>query len=212
MFCPNCGTQLVKLNQRFCHTCGIDLSMIFNRPQLRPERTQNAAIAKSKSTPVYNKTPQLRPERAQDAAIAKAQLKPVYTSFPVSQQMLITKREVGTYSKMCFSFALVSFIAAIFSVFSGIAILTILLLFTLMSRDIFGVRIIGFIVSLSINSVGLIFGILSRGYNKKAKKSNSSNSIKKVGHVFGIIGVIFNTLELAIALTIMGFVIAFATL
>ncbi len=200
MFCPNCGTELVKLNQKFCQTCGINLSLILNRGQ-------NAAIAKSQPTPINFKTPQLRTERVQDAAIAKSQLTPVYTSFPVSQQMLVKKREVGSYSKKCLAFSIVSFAIGIFCVFSGGAILILINI----SRYAF-VGLIGFIVSILANSVGVIFGILSRLNNTKAGKSETSNSVKTIGSVFGILGLSFNIIELGLALTIIGIVIAVASL
>ncbi|TFF90986.1 MAG: zinc ribbon domain-containing protein [Promethearchaeota archaeon] len=186
MFCPNCGSPILKLNQRFCHICGINLSMVFNRPQLRTERSQ-------------------------DGAIAKSQLTPAYPGFPSNQQIQVKTNKVDSNSKKCFVFALISLIIAIFSVFSGGAILFIIFLFTMTSRNTFGLRLIGFIVTLLINSVGLTLGIFSRVYNTKAGKSNLSNSIKKVGSVFGIIGIIFNTILLIVALIIMGIVIAFGT-
>ena len=166
----------------FCHICGINLSNILNRPELRTERSQNKAIAKSQSTPVY-------------------------TGFPVSKQKLVKKREVGPYSKKCLGFALLSFAIAIFCVFAGGAILLLIII----SRYAF-VGLIGFIVSILANSVGLIFGILSRVNKTKAGKAEPSNSHKKVGSVFGILGIIFNSIELGLALIIMGIVIAFATL
>lgn len=183
MFCPNCGTKLVKLNQKFCHICGNDLTIIFKTPQIRTERSQYATIAKSQSTPVY-------------------------TDFPDSQQKPVKTSEVGPYSKKCLVFALVSFALAIFCVFSGGAILLLIMI----SGYAFRVGLIGFIVSILVNSVGLMLGILSRVNNAKAGKSEPSNAVKKVGSVFGILGIIFNTIELGLALIIMWIVIAFATL
>ena len=187
MFCPNCGKELVKLNQRFCHICGIDLSMVFNRPQLRTESAQYAPIAKSQSVPVY-------------------------TSFPVSQQKPDKKPdkilEEVWYSKKCFGFGLVSCAIAVFCAFSGGAILLI----SMLSGYAFRVGLIGFIISIIANSVGLTFGILSRKYNAKAGNSNPLNYLKKLGSVFGILGIIFNAIQLGLALIIMGIIIAFATL
>jgi len=182
MFCPNCGTELVNLNQKFCHVCGYDLSLIFNRPELRTVKAQNAAIAKS-------------------------QLTPTYASVPVIQQKIGEKREVGPYSKKCLAFSIVSCAIALFCVLLGGATF----IFIIISRSAL-IVLIGFIIIILANTIGLIFGILSRVENTKAKRSEPSNSVKKVGSVFGIHGIIFNTIELGFLLTIIGIAIAFATL
>jgi len=51
MFCSNCGEKLHSQNQKFCPSCGSELSNIPDTPQLRAE--ENQASPTVRSVPVY---------------------------------------------------------------------------------------------------------------------------------------------------------------
>ena len=56
----------------------------------------------------------------------------------------------------------------------------------------------GFIIAVVLNITGLIFGILSRKNCSNAKNFEPINTLKKVGGVFAVFGIVINSIPLAI--------------
>ena len=52
------------------------------------------------------------------------------------------------------------------------------------------------IIALVLNSIGLIFAIIYRVFISKAGKCEMQNTLKKVGSVFGVIGIVQNVIPL----------------
>ena len=55
MYCPNCGEKLDSQNQKYCSTCGSDLTYTPEPPQLRAEEDQLSSPVRS--IPVYEPKP-----------------------------------------------------------------------------------------------------------------------------------------------------------
>ena len=172
MFCPNCGEELKEPNQKFCHYCGNELSATTRAPQLRTERAQEVSPISSPSTP----------------EVAEAQ-------FIV--QKPITSVGVGPNSKKCLVFAIVSIGLAVASWIVGFN--TFLFSIIIHRGDPPLIRIIiGVIVAISLNIVGLVFGIISRVNKAKARQLESPNTVEKLGGAFGIVGICMNAVLMGV--------------
>jgi hypothetical protein len=55
-----------------------------------------------------------------------------------------------------------------------------------------------------LNIIGLVFGIISKATNIKAKRIEIRNTAMKAGSMLGIMGIIFNTLLMIVAFTSIG--------
>jgi len=116
---------------------------------------------------------------------------PVYDSKPVKVQGL------GTHSKKCFSFSLVSIAFFIAGAIFGSTILLRFIL-PLYFFPFFGGGFIMWIIAIVLHIVGFIFGILSRVNSKKARNLEADHALEKVGSVFGVFGIILNVLPMVI--------------
>ncbi len=89
-------------------------------------------------------------------------------------------------SRRCLGYAITSIVLAIIGIIISGPIIR------------FGWYIVGFIICLATNVVGLIFGILSKQKSVKADKTEPINTYQQVGNVFGIIGMIINLIALVV--------------
>jgi len=106
----------------------------------------------------------------------------------------------GPHSKMCFAFALVSIALAIVSFnFGAISFFRTILPIRLFPFYIGGSGgVIGLVIAIVLNIVGLIFGITSRVNSSKAGEYEPINTLEKIGSVVSIFGIIINAIPLVI--------------
>lgn len=178
MFCPNCGSELTEPNQSFCMKCGSKIEATLEIPQIRTKIPKQVSINTSQST-----------------------LESI--SLPISQKKSVIKEgRPGPYSKKCFGFALASIGLAI----AGLSVGSGSMMFSMISR--FGNVLNGFgfvpglIIAIVLNTIGLIFGILSRVNSSKARELEPVNTLEKIGSVFAIFGIIGNAILIALAFII----------
>ncbi|MFX1591348.1 MAG: zinc-ribbon domain-containing protein [Promethearchaeota archaeon] len=116
---------------------------------------------------------------------------PTSPSFPEYHTL---KKEGGSgpYSKRCLGFGIVSLIIALTTFDIGTTILTELFYYIIMRRVFIGLTV--------AHVVGLIFGIISRVSGGKAKVLEPESSILKAGNVLGVIGIVFNSILMIIAI------------
>lgn len=178
MFCPSCGAELIALDQKFCQNCGCLISTI-------SEGSQSKTIQPQYTSPNIIQTTE------------------GYVYVPVYQQKPIKKNEPpGPYSKKCLGFAIIS--AALVYVGYNIGSSAM----DLLSSGMYPYLNFPFFISLGtlaviiilINCVGLIFGIFSKIFSSKAKKTEPVNSVAKLGSIFSILGIIFNSTSLVVTL------------
>ncbi len=164
MFCPNCGEKLESQNQKFCASCGSVLS----------------------NTPYAPQVPQLKVE--------ENRVSPKVRSVPVYESKTINVGGPGPHSKKCFAFSIVSLglvgVAYFFGGSNLFRYLTPYYYYYPFSPFV----VIGIITTIIINIAGLVFGILSRTNSSKAGKSEPINTLEKVGSVFGVFGIVINSI------------------
>jgi hypothetical protein len=173
MFCPNCGEELRISNQRFCHNCGFEIPSMFDTPPRSTVKYQREPIIKNQRTVQYPP--------------------PV-----ISKQKPVISGGAGKHSKLCLGFSLASLGLSIFSLiiaFGFFLITQIYYFYYVFSYSM----IIGMIVDMALAVTGLVFGILSKSNLKKARFSESVNSLQKAGSVLGVIGIVLNAIALGLA-------------
>jgi hypothetical protein len=97
------------------------------------------------------------------------------------QEQRYELKDSNKYAKLCFSFAIISFIEAQVSGILSFLLFTMPLL------------IIFFLI---LNITGIIFGCLSRLFKGKSEEIEAVTTLRKVGSVFAIIGLINNPIIL----------------
>ena len=180
MFCPNCGRELKVPNQRFCVHCGNDLTIISKTSQSRTDGTQYLAIPRTKPIPADS-------------------------YFPVRKKEKVVP---GPHSKKCLGFALVSIGIGLFAYYFGSNALSYIFLrsmfpssyFDYSESEIIRLLFILLIIVLCLHVFGLTLGILSRKESRKAGELEPTNSVEKAGSVFGIFGIITNSIALIVSL------------
>jgi hypothetical protein len=175
MFCANCGAELGDPNQRYCQSCGSEVSSI---SEIQQTETIEHPISTPKSPPTIT---------------------PSYTPVPVQPQVKLGS--AGSYSRKCLGFALTSLGIAVASIIvSGWIFLFPLItgLFYFMG-GMSGIRITGMIITLLLYIMGLVFGSVARTNGKKAGSLDATNAVHKVGSVFAVFGIVINAIGLAIS-------------
>jgi len=171
MFCKNCGEKLETPNQKFCASCGSEISNIPAAPQ----------------TP---QAPQLKVERYQAPSAVRSV--PVYESKP------IRVGGPGPHSKKCFAFSIVSLgLAGAGFIFGGGNFFSLLMPYS--PYPGISIVVFGLILGVILNVTGLVFGILSRTNSSKAGRNEPINGLEKVGSVFAVFGIVTNSIPLAAA-------------
>ena len=165
MFCPNCGEKLESQNQKFCASCGSELSNTPDAPQLRVEENQV-------SSPVR--------------------------SVPVYESKTITVGGPGPHSKRCFAFSIVSLGLVYAAYLFGGSNLFRYLTPYYSYYPYYSFGMVGFITPIILHIAGLVFGILSRTNSSKAGKYEPINGLEKVGSVFGVFGIIINSIFIVV--------------
>ncbi|MFX1275391.1 MAG: zinc ribbon domain-containing protein [Promethearchaeota archaeon] len=166
----------------FCSNCGVEIKI----PNQRYCYNCGTALT------IISETPQLRTERTQYRSHTISQKIPGYTYIPVSKPL---PDDPYRNSRYCLGFALVSIALVILGIIISGPII------------IFRLYIVGFIICLAINVVGLIFGILSKLKSIKADKMEPDNAVQQVGNVFGIIGIIINVIVIVVILLVFPFLL-----
>lgn len=176
MFCKNCGEKLESPNQKFCANCG---SVVSNPP----------------ATPQAPQAPQLKAEH----------YKAPSADWPVPDYKFqpIEVGEPGPHSKRSLAFAIVSLaLAAVGYGFGGSNFIRTMMPYPY-SNGFGGVP--GLVIGVIFNITGLIFGILAKTNSSKARSFEPINTLRKVGGVFAVFGIVINTIPLAIIFIIVVF-------
>jgi len=171
MFCQNCGEKLESKEQKFCASCGSVISI----------------------TPDAPDAPKLKAEENQVSSPVK--------SVPVYESKTINVGGPGPHSKKTFAFAIVSLaVGGVGFAFGGIYFFSMFspLFYYYPPPIAFG--LIALIVAVILNVTGLIFGILSRTNCSKARKTEPVNTLEKVGSVFGVFGIVLNSIPVGLML------------
>ena len=167
MYCPNCGVKLESQNQKFCASCG-------------------SAISNAPDVPQAPQAPQLKVE--ENRVLPKARSVPVYES------KTINVGGPGPHSKKCFAFSIVSLgLVGVAYFFGGSNLFTYLIPYYYYYYPTPFV-VIGIITTIIIHIAGLVFGILSRTNSSKAGRFEPINGLEKVGSVFGVFGIVINSI------------------
>jgi len=176
MFCKNCGEKFESPNQKFCASCGSEIS---NTP----------------AAPQTPQAPQIKAERYQAPSADRSV--PVYESKP------IRVGGPGPHSKKCFAFSIVSLgLAGASFIFGGGNFFSLLMPYTPypgISNFTISITVFVLIIGIIPNVTGLIFGILSRTNSSKAGRNEPINGLEKVGSVFAVFGIVTNSILLAVA-------------
>jgi len=124
-------------------------------------------------------------ERIQNVSAPKI----LYT--PVKQQRQLKMGRPGKYSKLCLEFSLVSIVIGLVTLIIGY---NYYWLFNYPYNNIG--RLVFVIVVLLLRVGGLIMGVFSKIYSSKAEKLEPYNDIEKAGSIFGIFGILINSIGL----------------
>jgi hypothetical protein len=175
MFCPNCGQKLKESNQRFCHSCGSEISTTSEAPKLEIERSPYESTTITKSTPEYT-----------DFSVSPQKPTPVKVEGP------------GSNSIKCFIYAMTSMILFVIAFVIGFNVVRLSIFGA--GTPFTPLRMINIIIVIILHIAGLIFGIVSKTNAGNAERSEPENALKSIGGVFGVIGIILNAIFLVIFL------------
>ena len=126
----------------------------------------------------------------------RSQQAPVFAD-PATQQKPVKEGRPGSHSKKCLAFSIPSIAMAV----AMLAIAGLLRLFYLLGMPL-PLFIMGVIIGIIINIVGLTFGVFSRINGKEATKSEPENAVETVGSIFAIFGIIGNAILIIVALIV----------
>jgi len=163
----------------FCKNCGEKLE------------SQNQKFCVSCGSVVLHTpdAPQLRAEENQVSSTDR--------SIPVYESKTIKIEGPGFYSKMVFAFALLSIVLAVIGlVFEFLKVLRDVIPIYVFLRIPGGLEL--WIIALVLHSIGLLLAILSMVFSSKAGKHEVQNTLKKVGSIFGVIGIVQNVIPLVL--------------
>ena len=162
----------------FCQNCGEKLEKL-------DQKFCASCGSVISSTPDTPQAPQLKVEENQVSSPVK--------SVPVYESKTINVGGPGPHSKKTFAFAIVSLaLAGVGFAFGATNFMRFLMPYYYYPYYSFG--FIGLIVGVILNITGLIFGILSRTNCSKARKFEPVNTLEKVGSVFGVFGIVINSI------------------
>ena len=164
----------------FCSNCGENL-IATNQKFCHNCGTEVLAISKATD---------YKTERIQDETVPKIHYA------PVKQQIHLQKGSPGKYSKLCFGLALGSIIIGIASFIIGYNSYRV---FYWPSYNSIGGLVV-MIVILLLRVGGLIMGVFSKIYSSKAEKLEPYNDIEKAGSIFGIFGILINSIALLVSI------------
>ncbi|MFX1273886.1 MAG: hypothetical protein ACFFBP_02945 [Promethearchaeota archaeon] len=175
MYCPNCGTSDLGSDVIYCPMCGSQIST----PQVNDQATQS-------------RSPQI--STTQPSTTQPGSTIPSYQSKPSA---------IGPYSKKGLIFSLISLglLVAGLIVSSGVLFLSFLSNLGMSGFPLFtpsSMRYTGLIPTLILYGLGLTFSIIAK-VNASKGKSETENTVQKVGNVFSILSIIFNCIALGLS-------------
>ena len=131
------------------------------------------------------------------SGVPRSHQTPGYTDYPATQQKPVKEGRPGAHSKKCLAFSIPSIGMAV----AMLAIAGLLRLFYLLGMPL-PLFIMGVIIGIIINIVGLTFGVFSRINGKEATKSEPENAVETVGSIFAIFGIIGNAILIIVAVIV----------
>jgi len=174
MFCQTCGEKIESKDQKFCASCGSEITDTPSAPSEPPIKTEENQV----SSPVKSVT--------------------------VSEPKKINVGGPGPHSKKTLAFAIVSLVlAGIGFALGGTVFIRMMNPYYYYYSYYFPSAFIVLIVGVVFNVTGLIFGILSRTNCSKARKVEPANGLEKVGSIFAIFGIIINSIPVVVILVML---------
>ena len=161
----------------FCSNCGENL---LSTNQKFCQNCGTEVLATSKAT-------DYKTERIQNVTSPK----------PVKQPRQLQKGSPGKYSNWSLGLALISIAIGIVSLIIGINLSRIFFIFPSYNRI---VRLVAMIVILLLRVGGLIMGVFSKVNSSKAEIFEPYNDVEKAGSIFGIFGILINSVGLLLSL------------
>lgn len=198
MLCPSCGSELNRPDQKYCQYCGMELTGITNTsmneqsPPISPKTVPIMPRNRSEYHP-----PSLSSHSTSQNESIQSPDTHIY-SYP--DQALISEDHPNSKNIICLILSLVS---------CSLGLFPFILVGLIYTTSGFPQNILGLIVVISLSHIGgLTTGIISivvirRSTNIYAKK----NSIKTVGKVFAIIGIVINAIGIYILIQLSSFLI-----
>lgn len=187
MFCPMCGAELEREDQKYCQNCGSEI-VTPSEESLVSEETEGS-------------TGEIKEEPPKDTTIEELSTPPQESDIKTkdySIDMPKEEGEPGEFSKKVLIYAIVSL--AFFGVAMGFAGVRLFRRFVLgygITQPILGIVFSSIALGLSIT--GLSFASSSRSYSKQAEKMEPKNTMEEVGSIFAIFGLILNIITIVIA-------------
>jgi len=160
--------MLESKNQKFCASCGSELTHTPDAPQLKAE--ENQASSTVRSVPVYEP-------------------KPIKVGGPGPHS-----QRCFAFAIVSIALAIAGFIFGGSSFFRFL----ISSMFYPYYPIGLGGGLVTIIIAIILNIAGLIFGILSRVNSRKAGEIEPINTLEKFGSVVSVFGIIMNTIPLVI--------------
>lgn len=162
----------------FCKNCGEKLE------------SQNQKFCANCGSVISNT---LNVTQAPQLKVEEKHISPTVRSVPAYESKSINVGGPGPHSKKCFAFSIVSLgLVGAAYIFGGSSLFMFLSPFYYYYFTPF--VIIGLIPAIIIHIAGLVFGILSRTNCSKARKLEPVNTFEKVGSVFGVFGIVINSI------------------
>jgi len=197
MFCPDCGSKIEDPNQNFCPNCGRKIPRVQETPQPEPTYQRPSYQQPTYQPPTPNYSYQRPSTTSSQAPPPTNYQSPPSTTYrsPYPQPRVKPVGDPERFSKISLGLAIPSAIFIIIGLYAGF--------FTFMFTRSGYFGLIPWIGVLVVHSIGLIFGIISVVNAKKAERLELANAIQKAGNVIGILGLIFNSILLAVGIFFM---------
>ena len=161
----------------FCPNCGEKLESTF-------QKFCASCGSELSNTPDAAQAPQLKVE--------EKHVSPPVRPAPVYESKTIRVGGPGSHSKRCFAFAIVSLGLVGVAYFYGGS--NLFSSFSPYYYYYYSFGLVGFITTIIVHIAGLVFGILSRTNSSKAGRFEPINTLEKVGSVFGVFGIVINSI------------------
>ena len=168
MFCQNCGEKMESKDQKFCASCGSEVTGAPQTPPLKAEEDQVSSPVKS--VPVYeSKTIKVGgpgPHSKKTLAFAIVSLALAIVGF-ISGGLNLFRFYIPPYYYPYYPGGLVG-------------------------------GLVGLSIVIILHIAGIVFGILSRTNSSKAGKFEPINTLEKVGSVFAVFGIVMNSIPIVV--------------
>ncbi len=166
----------------FCPNCGEKLE------------SQNQKFCASCGSVISNT---LGAPKAPQSKVEENHVSPTVRSVPTYESKSIKVGGPGPHSKRCLAFSIVSLgLVGVAYILGGSNLFRYLTPYYYNPYYSFGV--IGFTTPIIVHIAGLVFGILAKTNSSKAGKFEPINTLEKVGSVFGVFGIIINSIFIVV--------------